>query len=189
MANGSEKMETMIEMMMMMTLMLWGVWTVKRYTDMSIIEKMRRDFDNITVDLLGPVGAGKYQQLVFQADHWSIDRFNDMLGGNYGEDHYKRYLRQVAQAATTLSYVRFRSIAINAFTTMLSLEYGCSYGYAQRCLVDVMGDARNLAHLNQELIQNVVSHYNETIGEEAHYLIWFDFREKKIVEWDDGGVG
>jgi len=180
-------MET-ISTMMMMTLMLWGIWTVKSYPDASIIEKMRRDFDNITVDLFGPVGAGKYQQLSFQADHWSIDRFNDMLQGNYGEDHYKHYLRQVAQAATTLSYVRFRSIAINAFATMLSLEYGCTYGYAQKCLVKIVGP-NELSRLNQELIQNVVGHYNETIGEEAHYLIWFDFRENKIIEWDDGGVG
>ena len=184
----SEKMITMIEMMMMMTLMLWGIWTVKSYADMTIINKMRMDFMDMHIVLFGPFGAGPYEIMAHKPDHWSIDRFNDMLQGNYDEGHYKRYLRQVAQAATTLSYVRFRSIAINAFATMLSLEYGCSYGYAQKCLVKIVGP-NELNRLNQELIQNVVSHYNETIGEEAHYLIWFDFREKKIVEWDDGGVG
>jgi len=172
---------------MMMTLMLWGVWTVKRYTDMSIIEKMRADFEGMSEVLFGPFGAGPYEIMAHKPDHWSIDRFNDMLQGNYGEDHYKRYLRRVGIAATALSYVRFRSIAIEAYASMLSLEYGCTYGHAQKCLVKILG-LNEINRLNQELIQNVVSHYNETIGEEAHYLIWFDFRENKIVEWDDGGV-
>ena len=182
-----------IEIIMMMTLMLWGVWTVKCYSDMSIIEKMRADFEGMNEVLFGPFGAGPEAIMAHTPDHWSLKFFNWMLQGNYdryaNEQYHERYLRQLREAAETLSYRRFRSIAINAFTTMLSLEYNCSYGYAQRCLIDVMGDARNLARLNQELIQYAVRYYNDRIGEKADYLIWFDFRKNEIVEWDDGGVG
>ena len=129
--------------------MLWGVWTVKCYSDMSIIEKMRADFAYMNVD---GMRAGNTNM-----EHWSLNLFNWLLQGNYNEDHYHHYLRQLREAAETLSYRRFRSIAINAFTTMLSIEYGCSYGYAQKCFIKVVGISNRF---NNVLIYNLLEHLN-----------------------------
>jgi hypothetical protein len=158
-----------IEMMMMMTLMLWGVWTVKCYSDMSIIEKMKTDFANMNAD-------GRKAGSTKEA-HWSLDRFHWLLQGNYGQDHYDRYLRQLREAGETLSYRRFRSIAINAFTTMLSLEYGCSYGYAQKCFIKVVGISNRF---NNVLIRKLLEYFNDYIGEDSEQYLCFDSTHLKI---------
>ena len=174
----------MIEMgMIMMTLVLWGIWAVKPYSEMTIKEQMRSDLHQLRHELYGSKPESRIE-------HWSVDRFNWMLNGDFGRNYYEHYLNALAHAVDTLSYRRFRSIVINAYTTMLSLEYDCSYGHAQKCLVEIIDPSgRFVERLNQELIQQAVVHYNDLLGEEAGKMVWFNTKEKKIENWDDGGVG
>jgi hypothetical protein len=172
----------MIEMIMMMAFVLFGVWAVKPYSESSIKEKIRQDMDN-------PLVGDRASNGERIGDPWWLDRFNWLLNGSYGEEHYTKWLKRLKDAIFNqkekkeadgwpyLPSKRLKSAVIEAFQVVMALEYSCTRGHFVNCLkAAVPADIIN--EMTYLLMREAINHVNEHIEasdedrEQGHYHVW-----------------
>jgi len=103
---------------------------------------------------------GKLQDFKNELD-WYLDNWDWILNGTYGYEHYQNYKRQYEEAKTLTQGRKqqaLRRIVINSFTTLVSIELGCSYGHAQKIIVKALGLPR-LEKINKERIPQLAEIY------------------------------
>ena len=104
---------------------------------------------NIIRDLQGDVLSG---------DHYTINMFSCWLDGSYlGEPHYRKNLAAITECNNNRK--KLRSFVINAFTSYIAHDAACSYGYAQKVLVEFLG-LDTLNKLNEQLIDNTIEFHS-----------------------------
>ena len=104
---------------------------------------------NIIRDLRGDILSG---------DHYTINMFSCWLDGSYlGEPHYRKNLAAIAECNNNRK--KLRSFVINAFTSYIAHDASCSYGYAQKVLVEFLG-LDTLNKLNEQLIDNAIEFHS-----------------------------
>ena len=93
--------------------------------------------------------------------------FRGWIGGDYGEHIYHRNMARIAEATT---FKKLRSFVIEQFTSFIAHEAGCSYGYAQKAIVnyykhmDLLTGRDNGEHLERLtyfLIEEIDQTYTE----------------------------
>ena len=120
---------------------------------------------NIIRDLQGIDQAVNSHVLAMAGENHTIRMFSCWLDGSYlGEDHYRQNLKRIGECLD--SRKKLRSFVINAFTSYIAHDAQCSYGYAQKVIVDYLG-TELLHNLNSELIDYVTEFYDAHVGEVA----------------------
>lgn len=74
---------------------------------------------------------------------WYIKNWDWVINGSYGFELYDNYKRQYKEAMTKKEASQkraLRSIVIQGFTTLVSKELNCSYGYAQKVIVNTINE-------------------------------------------------
>jgi hypothetical protein len=73
---------------------------------------------------------------------WYINNWDWFINGTYGEEPYKKAQEEYQEAQTMTEGRKaqaLRRIVINGFTNLVKTELDCSYGHAQKTIVDVIG--------------------------------------------------
>lgn len=74
---------------------------------------------------------------------WYLTNWDWVINGNYGFELYDNYKKQYKEAMTKKEASQkraLRSIVIQGFTTLVSKELACSYGYAQKIIVNTINE-------------------------------------------------
>ena len=109
---------------------------------------------------------------------WAIDMFFNFIGGEYfsyprNEEKLKEYNNFILnlidlsqnQDKPKQAYKKARKYIISNFCEALTLEFNCSYGYAQKVVVKAFG-LKCLETINNDLISKMFS-YNQNALENA----------------------
>ena len=81
---------------------------------------------------------------------YGVDLFRSVIYGDYSENDYLR--AKSMQIVTNRK--KLRSYVIETFCKAVSTEFNCSYGYAQKCMVNLFG-LQSLDSINDELIDEL----------------------------------
>ena len=120
---------------------------------------------NIIRDLQGIKEAVDSHVLIMAGDNHTLNMFSCWLDGSYlGEDHYRQNLKRIGECEGNRK--KLRSFVIEQFTKYIAHDAHCSYGYAQKVIVDYLG-TELLHSLNSELIDYVTEFHAEQVGEVA----------------------
>jgi len=93
--------------------------------------------------------------------------FRGWITGDYGEHIYHRNMARIAEATT---FKKLRSFVIQQFTSFIAHEAGCSYGYAQKSIVNYYNNldllrgrdnGEHLERLTYFLIEEIDQTYTE----------------------------
>ena len=169
----------MIEMIMMMAFVLFGVWAVKPYSESSIKERIRQDMWN-------PLSARRNNRGEKIGDPWWLDRFKGLINGEYAEEHYKKWLKRFNDAvferpnsmkkdSTGWPYLpskRLKSAVIEAFQVVMALEYDCTSGHFVKCLKAAV-DTDIINEMTYLLMRAAIDHINEHVDDESvSFHVW-----------------
>ena len=72
--------------------------------------------------------------------------FRGWINGGYGESMYHKHMKRIENAVT---FKQLRSFVIEQFTSFIAREAGCSYGYAQKGIVNYYNHMDLLTGLNR----------------------------------------
>lgn len=98
----------------------------------------------------------KKEQFKSELD-WYLNNWDWIVNGNYGEKYCNKYRIQYNRAIELPEKSKqraLRSIIIQSFTELVALELDCSYGHAQKIIVDTIG-LDKLEKINEERIQEL----------------------------------
>ena len=110
---------------------------------MTIKETIKNDFSDI-------------EELINNPNHIVRRYYTSYLDGNYGQEIYKTNLAHWERCKTDRQK---RTFVIQTFCNFNALDYNCSYGHLQNCLMDLIG-LEKLEELNLELIKDATEVYN-----------------------------
>ena len=120
---------------------------------------------NIIRDLQGIEEAVRRHVLAMAGDNHTIRMFSCLIDGSYlGEDHHRQTLKRIG--ACEGNRKKLRSFVTQQFTKCIAHHAQCSYGYAQKVIVDYLG-TELLHNLISELIDYVTEFHAEQVGEVA----------------------
>lgn len=98
----------------------------------------------------------KKQEFLRDKD-WYITNWDWYINGSYGEEGYQQALREYNEAQRKTEGRKaqtLRRIVINSFTNLVATELDCSYGYAQKLIVDSF-TTNELDKLNKQFISEL----------------------------------
>jgi len=72
--------------------------------------------------------------------------FRGWINGGYGESMYHKHMKRIENATT---FKKLRSFVIEQFTAFIAREAGCSYGYAQKSIVNYYNSLDDRDGLNR----------------------------------------
>ena len=86
------------------------------------------------------------------SNHYKRQNFELFIEGSYGQGaEFGERNRRFILGATNKQIASF---IIRQFTEFVAVDYSCSYGYAQKCIVEAMGE--DLEALNAALFNDVI---------------------------------
>jgi len=122
----------------------------KSYSNMNIKEQIAHDCGGT--------------QLIDDVNHNMRRFFRCWLDGSYnGEGHYKMNCDFIKKHHN--NHRAMRRFVINEFTNFIALEYECSHGHAQSCIVSAISK-ENLERLNDLLIEDAKDLVEDYIQEQ-----------------------
>ena len=99
---------------------------------------------------------------VLGVDHYTIRMFSCWLDGSYlGEDHFRQNMKRIGECEGNRK--KLRSFIIREFTSYIAHDAACSYGYAQKVLVEHLG-LDTLNKLNDRLINWAINFHAEQVN-------------------------
>jgi len=124
------------------------------------------------------------------SNHVTRRMFRCWLEGSYlGEEHYRQNvadLKKICDGGLKGFGIRMHSWAINQFTRYTAHDADCSYGYAQKCVVEYFKNVeRNYENLSDPHLdyKHFLWLYTEELTEDALDLIEDYYKETK-AKWD-----
>ena len=192
----------MIEMIMIMAFVLFGVWAVKPYSESNIKERIRQDMTNPLI------GTAKSNGARLPPD-W-LNRFKGLINGDYPEEHYKKWLKRFNDAvfdqkmkkdSADWSYLpskRLKSACIEAFQVVMALEYGCTRGHFVNCLkaavpTDIMNEMTYLLmraaidHINEHVSPMPADWHDNTWRASTPYHVWLSSDDIDFIRIYEAG--
>mgnify|MGYP003114548975 FL=1 len=84
-----------------------------------------------------------------EMSNYGYQIWNHFIHGDYGIANYKDCL-----VYKNVDYKKQRAFVINNYTALLALEFGCSYGYAQKVIVELFAKDK-LESITNEFINDL----------------------------------
>jgi len=91
---------------------------------------------------------------------WQRTQFGLWIEGSYEYDGEAKYKATKKFIETNWNnHKKMRTFVIRNFTEVIAEEFSISYGYAQKCIVELYGNKENLATYTNQLIVDAIDQF------------------------------